>query len=118
MWLKKVDWLSPSITLYYKGEGLHVSMYSGLLAIFAYTIVVVSTFYYALNFINREDQKAYFFNRYIEDVGNFPVNATQMFHFVQLSDPQTNLKVQKISLYLELLDLMMLILTTIKKIQV
>ena len=93
MWLKKVDWLSPPITLFYKGEGSHVSMYSGLLSIVAYTIVVVATFYYALNFINREDPKAYFFNRYIEDAGTFPVNATQMFHFVQLSDPQTNLKV-------------------------
>ena len=93
MWLKKVDWLSPPITLFYKGEGSHVSMYSGVLSIVAYTIVVVATFYYALNFINREDPKAYFFNRYIEDAGTFPVNATQMFHFVQLSDPQTNLKV-------------------------
>ena len=93
MWLKKVDWLSPPITLFYKGEGSHVSMYSGILSIVAYTIVVVATFYYALNFINREDPKAYFFNRYIEDAGTFPVNATQMFHFVQLSDPQTNLKV-------------------------
>ncbi len=93
MWLKKVDWLSPPITLYYRGEGSHVSMYSGILSIIAYTIVVVATFYYALNFINREDPKAYFFNRYIEDAGSFPVNATQMFHFVQLTDVKSNLKV-------------------------
>ena len=93
MWLKKVDWLSPPITLYYRGEGSHVSIYSGLLSIVAYTIVIVATFYYALNFINREDPKAYFFNRYIEDAGSFPLNSTQMFHFIQLSDYKTNLKV-------------------------
>ena len=93
MWLKKLDWLSPPITLYYRGEGSHVSIYSGLLSIVLYTIVIVATFYYALNFINREDPKAYFFNRYIEDAGSFPLNSTQMFHFIQLSDFKTNLKV-------------------------
>ena len=93
MWLKKLDWLSPPITLFYKGEGSHVSIYSGILSIVAYTIVVVATFYYALNFINREDPKAYFFNRYIEDAGTFPLNASLMFNFIQVSDPTTNKKV-------------------------
>ena len=93
MWLKKVDWISPPITLYYRGEGSHVSIYSGILSIIAYTIVIVASFYYALNFINREDPKAYFFNRYIEDAGSFPLNSTQMFHFIQLSDFKTNTKV-------------------------
>ena len=93
MWLKKLDWLSPPITLFYKGEGSHVSIYSGILSIVAYTIVVVATFYYALNFINRQDPKAYFFNRYIEDAGTFPLNASLMFNFIQVSDPTTNKKV-------------------------
>ena len=93
MFLKKLDWLSPPITLYFKGEGSHVSIYSGILSLVAYIIVVVATFYYALGFINREDPKAYFFNRYIEDAGTFPVNASQMFNFIQVSNPQTNLKV-------------------------
>ena len=93
MFLKKMDWLSPPITLYFKGEGSHVSIYSGILSIVAYTIVVVAAFYYALGFINRDSPKAYFFQRYIEDAGNFPVNATQMFHFIQVSDPSTNKKV-------------------------
>ena len=93
MFFKKLDWLSPPITLYFKGEGSHVSIYSGILSLVAYVIVVVATFYYALGFINREDPKAYFFNRYIEDAGTFPVNASQMFNFIQVSDPQSNLKV-------------------------
>ena len=93
MFLKKLDWLSPPITLYFKGEGSHVSIYSGILSLVAYIIVVVATFYYALGFINRQDPKAYFFNRYIEDAGSFPVNSTQMFHFIQLVDVKSNLKI-------------------------
>ena len=93
MFLKKFDWISPPITLFFKGEGSHVSIYSGLLSIVAYVIVVAATIYYALNFFNRESPKAYFFTRYVEDAGTFPVNATQMFNFIQVSDPQTNKKV-------------------------
>ena len=93
MILKKFDWISPPITLFFKGEGSHVSMYSALLSIAAYVIVVVFTFYYALGFINRDSPKAYFFTRYVDDAGTFPVNATQMFHFIQVSDPITNEKV-------------------------
>ena len=80
MFLKKFDWISPPITLYFKGENSHVSIYSGILSIIAYVIVVAATIYYALEFINRESPKAYFFTRYIEDAGVFPVNSSQMFH--------------------------------------
>lgn len=93
MFLKNFDMISPPLTLFYKGEGSHVSIYSGILSIIAYIIVVVAAFYYALGFINRDAPKAYFFTRYVEDAGTFPVNATQMFHFIQVSNPQTNKKV-------------------------
>ena len=93
MFLKKFDWISPPITLFFKGEGSHVSIYSGLLSIVAYVIVVAATIFYALQFINRESPKAYFFTRYVDDAGTFPVNATQMFNFIQVSDPDTNQKV-------------------------
>ena len=94
MFLKKLDWISPPITLYFKGESSHVSIYSGILSIIVYVIVIAATIYYALEFINRESPKAYFFTRYVEDAGTFPVNATQMFHFIQVSNPQTNKKVE------------------------
>ena len=93
MFLKKFDWISPPITLFFKGEGSHVSIYSGLLSIVAYVIVVAATIFYALQFINRESPKAYFFTRYVEDAGTFPLNSTQMFNFIQVSDPQSNQKV-------------------------
>ena len=93
MFLKKLDWISPPITLFFKGENTHVSIYSGILSIIAFTLVIISIFYYALEFIHRESPKAYFFTRYVEDAGIFPVNSSQMFHFIQVSDSQTNEKV-------------------------
>ena len=93
MFIKKLDMLSPPITLYFKGEGSHVSYFSGLLSIVVYILVFAATIYYALEFINRESPKAYFFTRYVEDAGTFPVNSTQMFHFFQVSNPKDNEKV-------------------------
>ena len=90
MFLKKFDMLSPPITLYYKGDDKHQSLFSALLSIVAYIIVLIFGVYYALEFINRENPTAYFFNRYIEDAGEFPLNASSIFAFIQFVDTYTN----------------------------
>ena len=82
--------LSPPITLHYKGDDKHSSIFSGILTAFSYTIVFIFGVYYALEFINRENPTAYFFNRYIEDAGTFPVNSSSMFNFIQLIDLDSN----------------------------
>lgn len=86
MFIKKFDFLSPPITLFFKGEAIHSTIFSALLSIVSYAIVIAFFFYYALEFINKENPTAYFFNRYIEDAGIFPVNASSMFGFVQMMD--------------------------------
>ena len=93
MFLKKCDFISPPITLYFKGESSHVSIYSGILSIITIIIVIIATVYYILEFIHRKSPKAYFFTRYVEDAGNFPLNSTQMFHFIQITDPDNNQKI-------------------------
>ena len=93
MFLKKFDMISPPITLYFKGSDSHVSIYSGILTIVSYLILIAAAVYYILEFINRKSPKAYFFTRYIEDADNFPLNATQMFHFIQITNPENNKKI-------------------------
>ena len=87
--VKKLDWLSPPITLYFKGEGQHSSLFSAILSVIIYILVLISGIYYSLGFINKDSPKAYFFNRYIEDAGYFPVNSSSMFHFIQIIDQRT-----------------------------
>ena len=93
MFLKKCDLISPPITLYFKGESSHVSIYSGILSIIAIIIVIISAIYYILEFIHRKSPKAYFYTRYIEDAGEFPLNSTQMFHFIQVTSQENNQKI-------------------------
>ena len=90
MFLRKLDNLSPPITLYFKEENQHSSVFSGILTFIVYVIVFIFGVYYALEFINKESPKAYFFNRYIEDAGTFPLNSSSMFNFIQIADTRTN----------------------------
>ena len=90
--MKKFDFLSPPITLYFKGEDLHPSIASAILTSIVYILVSVAGFYYFLGFINKDSPKEYFFTRYIEDAGDFPVNSSSMFNYVQFIDKYDNSK--------------------------
>ena len=92
LYIKKFDMLSPPITLYFKGEDQHNSIFSAILSIIAYVLVVAAAIYYFLGFINKDNPKAYFFTRYIEDAGKFPVNSTSMFNYLQFIDKYDNTK--------------------------
>ena len=61
MFFKKFDMLSPPITLYFKGDNTHPSIFSGILSIIAYAIILSFGIYYALEFINKENPTAFFF---------------------------------------------------------
>ena len=84
MLLKKLDFLSPEITLYFKGRHKHSSILSGLITIISYVIILVSIIYYTLEFIDRGNPIIYYFNRYIEDAGFFPLNSSSIFHYFSL----------------------------------
>ena len=90
MFLKKLDMLSPPITLFYKGENSHPSVFSGILTIVAYGIIVAFGIYYFYTFITRASPTAFFFNRYVEDAGEYPVNASSMFNFIQVLETTSN----------------------------
>ena len=90
MFIKKFDLLSPQITLYFKGETQHRSIFSGILSIFSYLLVLAAVIYYFLGYIQRKAPKVYFFTRYVEDAGYFPVNSTQMFNFIQINNKRDN----------------------------
>ena len=90
MFIKSFDMLSPPITLYFQGKRKHNSIFSAILTIISYILIFICAIYFLLEFVQRKSPTAYFFNRYIEDAGVFPVNATSMFHFIQMMDIENN----------------------------
>ena len=93
MWIKKCDFLSPSITLSYNNESTHPSIFSGLLSIFAYGFSLVFGLYLTSDFFTHKNPNAYYFHRYIEDAGEFPINSSVIFSYIQLVDVSTNKQV-------------------------
>ena len=84
MFIRKLDFLSPKITLYFKGKYKHSSIFSGIITILSYLIILVCIIYYSFDFIDRGNPTIYFFNRYIEDAGTFVLNSSSLFHYLNL----------------------------------
>ena len=92
MFFKKCDMISPPITLSFKGDYMHSSIFSGILTIIVYVVTLISAIYYALQFINKEKPTAYFFDRFIKDAGKFTFNSSSIFHYLYLINKTTQSK--------------------------
>ena len=91
MLFKKLDTISPPITIYFKGDSSHSSIFSGILSLIVFFISSYFGIQYAIGFLLHKDPKIYYYNRYIEDAGNFSINSSQIFSFVQVIDTESNL---------------------------
>ena len=85
MFIKELDFLSPSITIYHKGELSHSSWMSGILSLLQIIAVFLCGIYYSLDLIKHREPKAYYYTRFVEDAGFFPVNCSSLFHFISIS---------------------------------
>ena len=92
--IKKLDLLSPPITLYFKGESIHTTIFSGILSIISYMITTAFGFYYTKEYILASNPLIYFYTRYVEDAGIFPLNSKSMFHFIRFADTDKNQNVE------------------------
>ena len=73
MFLRKLDFLSPTITFYYKGFLSHSSIISGILSILSFILIIVTAGYFSLELIEKKDPKSYYFNRFTNDSGIIPI---------------------------------------------
>jgi len=86
MFVKKFDFLSPKITLYYKGSSSHSSELSGILSIISIIAIISLSIYFSLDLIQRKNPDSYYINRFVEDAGEFPINASSLFHYISIDN--------------------------------
>ena len=79
MFIKKVDFLSPKITFYYKGALSHSSIFSGIISIISILLIILLALHFSLDIIKRKNPKAFYFNSFIDDAGIFPLNSSSLF---------------------------------------
>ena len=65
MFITALDYISPSITFYHKGNLSHTSIFSGILSIIAIVFVFILGVNYSLEIIQRTDPNTYYFNSFI-----------------------------------------------------
>ena len=86
MFFKKCDLLSPVITLYFKGNSKHSSIFSGILSLICYFITFSFGIYYTVVYIQKKNPNIYFYTKYVDDAGIFPLNSYSIFHFISFGD--------------------------------
>jgi len=86
MFIKKFDYLSPTVTFYYKGYLSHTSIISGIISIISIILIIIQIVYYFLYILQRKELQAFYYNSFLEDTGIFPFNASSLFHFISLGE--------------------------------
>ena len=84
--LKQLDNLSPQITLFYKGYDRHSSTISGIISLLTYLTIIVLGIIFSIDFLLKRNPRAYFYNRFIYDVGIFSFNNSGLFHFILVGE--------------------------------
>ena len=82
MFLNKLDYLSPIISIYYKGNLFHSSIGSGIMSIITVVAIINLGVYFSLDLINRKNPSTFYYNSFIEYPGVYNVNSESLFHFL------------------------------------
>lgn len=86
MYIRSFDYLSPPITLFYKGLDRHKSIFSGIFTLLAYAGVLVVCLVFILQLFDKTNPTAFFSNRFIADVGEIPMDNSMLFHYYEVLD--------------------------------
>ena len=88
MFLEKLDFLSPSISLFYQGHPSHSSPTSGFLTIITVGIIIFFSIFHIKNLFNRDSETpvSATYTNFIEDAGIIPLKARSLFHFISFKD--------------------------------
>ena len=84
MFLKKIDFLSPEITLFHLGNKNHTSIFSIILSIILMIIIVIFSMIFSLELIKRKDLVAYSSKTWENDIGTFLLDDNSYFHFLTI----------------------------------
>ncbi len=82
MKLYYLDFISPQITLFYKGFLKHSSLVSVFLTIFSGITIAILGIIFSLDFILKKNPTTLFYKRFVSNAGIFPLNSSSLLHFI------------------------------------
>jgi hypothetical protein len=84
MFLSFVDFISPRITLFHNNILYHTSIASIILSFVTISIIIVFSIIFSLDFILKKNPTSFYYKRYVDDAGVFPLNSSSLFHYISL----------------------------------
>lgn len=89
--LSKVDLISPKITLYYNGNPKHYVLSSSILSIVTYIVIFALSVNFFVQFFHRNIFSSYFSSKFVEDIGEYPLNSSSLFHYISLNNSKNEI---------------------------
>ena len=88
MFLTKIDFLSPPISLYFRLLPSYSSYVSGILSIISIVLVIILLYSKLNNLFNRENSTldSTSFTYFVEDAGTIALNPSSLFHYISIED--------------------------------
>ena len=99
MFIKKFDYISPEITLFYRGDDRHSSIPSAIISIVCLILILGMTIFVSLDFLLKKNPTAFYYHNYKNDLGIYYLNSTQFFHFISF-DLRTESKKMELQNYI------------------
>ena len=91
MKIKKIDFLSPKITLFYYGSQRHKSVVGAIMTLLMAFLSSLYIFYFIYSIITHKMSDFMFYRSYLTDAGLYFFNdTTGIYHFFHLYDIKTN----------------------------
>ena len=84
MIFKQLDFISPTVTFYHKGNLSHSSILSGILSLFTFILIIMIAVNFSFELFKRQNPNVSYFNSFEEDAGIIPLNSSSLFHFISL----------------------------------
>ena len=84
MFLSAIDFIAPRITLFHNSLINHSSNSSIILSIITIIIIIVFSIIFSLDFIFHKNPTSFYYKKYVEDAGIFPLNSSSLFHYITL----------------------------------
>ena len=88
MFLKKIDFWTPPITLFTEGHDSHSSCLSGILSLITLAVIILFSVFQIKNLFNRDDETptSTSFKYFKYDAGKISLNDSSLFHFISFQD--------------------------------
>ena len=90
MSLEILDFISPKITFYYKGNHRHNSKFGGILTIIMIIMVLVILIYYFSSVLLYSKSTSFFYRKFENDVGYYPLKSSYLSHYIFIYGNQSN----------------------------